>query len=107
MRVDPNGPRSLEPDDAEALSYGQVKALATGDPDFLRGAELEDPLARLERLQRSHHSENAALARRHARLTAAIARTEADITRLRPTAAGPSRPVPARATALLSPRAVG
>jgi hypothetical protein len=32
MCADPNGPRTLEPDDTEALSYGQVKALATGDP---------------------------------------------------------------------------
>jgi N12 class adenine-specific DNA methylase len=88
MRVDPNGPRSLEPDDAEALSYGQVKALATGDPDFLRLAELDDELARLERLQRSHHQEQAALARREARLGRRVAEVETDIARLRLIAAG-------------------
>jgi N12 class adenine-specific DNA methylase len=88
MRVDPNGPRSLEPDDAEALSYGQVKALATGDPDFLRLAELEDQLARLERLQRSHHQEQAALSRREGRLTNRIVEVHADIDHLRPIADG-------------------
>jgi N12 class adenine-specific DNA methylase len=86
MRVDPSGPRSLEPDDTEALSYGQVKALATGDPDFLRVAELEDQLARLERIQRSHHNENAALTRRHTRLTTTIDHTQAEIAQLRPIA---------------------
>jgi N12 class adenine-specific DNA methylase len=84
MRADPNGPRVLEPDDAEALAYGQIKAIATGDPDFLRLATLEDEVARLERLHRSHHQENAGLNRRRRSLADDIYRTEHKIERLRP-----------------------
>jgi N12 class adenine-specific DNA methylase len=84
MRADPNGPRVLEPDDAEALAYGQIKAIATGDPDFLQLATLEDEVARLERLHRSHHQENAGLNRRRRSLADDIARTEYKIDRLQP-----------------------
>ena len=35
MRADPDGPRTLEAVDEQTLSYGQIKAMATGDPAFL------------------------------------------------------------------------
>ena len=75
MRADPNGPRVLESEDSEALSYGAIKALATGDPDFVRLAELDDNVARLERIQRGHHQEQAALSRRHNSLQGQINET--------------------------------
>lgn len=54
MRATPDGPRSVEVSDTETLSYGEVMALATGDPDFLEAAKLDDQVARLERLSRAH-----------------------------------------------------
>ncbi|MHB1784004.1 MAG: hypothetical protein ACYCTE_15215, partial [Acidimicrobiales bacterium] len=54
MRATPDGPRSLVIDDDEVLSYGEIKAVATGDADFLRLAEIEESVARLERLERSY-----------------------------------------------------
>ena len=54
MRADPDGPRSIEVSDTEALAYGEVKAIATGDPRFLEAARLDEQLARLERLARAH-----------------------------------------------------
>ncbi|HUZ82334.1 MAG TPA: helicase-related protein, partial [Gaiellaceae bacterium] len=68
MRAEPDGPRSLEVTDEEALSYGEVKAISTGDPDFIELARLEDAVARLERLQRSHSREQVSLDRRIERL---------------------------------------
>ncbi|MGH9090844.1 MAG: hypothetical protein ACRDZR_05625, partial [Acidimicrobiales bacterium] len=64
LRADPSGPRVIEVTDDEALSYGEVKALSTGDQTFVEVAALEDRIGRLERLQRSHATEQAALARR-------------------------------------------
>lgn len=37
-----------------ALSYSEVKALATGDPRSLEKARVDTKLTRLERLERSH-----------------------------------------------------
>jgi hypothetical protein len=64
MRATPDGPRSVEVSDTEALSYGEVKALATGDPDFLEAAGLDDQVARLERLARAHGRDTVAAQRR-------------------------------------------
>ncbi|MHB1783058.1 MAG: hypothetical protein ACYCTE_10300 [Acidimicrobiales bacterium] len=50
MRATPDGPRSLVIDD-EVLSYGEIKAVATGDADFLHLAEIDESVARLERLE--------------------------------------------------------
>jgi N12 class adenine-specific DNA methylase len=103
MRADPNGPRVLEPDDAEALAYGQIKAIATGDPDFLTLADLEDKLARLERLQRGHHQEQAALARQQNAYEDAVAYTNTRIARLR----GPAEIIEAQRAGALLPLRVG
>jgi N12 class adenine-specific DNA methylase len=75
MRTRPDGPRSIEIGDDEALSYGQVKALATGDDDFLRAAELEHDLARLERLARAHGRDTQSAANRANRLDSRLALT--------------------------------
>jgi hypothetical protein len=64
MRATPDGPRSVEVSDTEALSYGEVKALATGDPGFLEAARLDDQVARLERLARAHGRDTVAAQRR-------------------------------------------
>ncbi|HEV2808917.1 MAG TPA: hypothetical protein VGV93_00790 [Acidimicrobiales bacterium] len=64
MRATPDGPRSVEVSDTEALSYGEVKALATGDPDFLEAAKLDDQVALLERLARAHGRDTVAAQRR-------------------------------------------
>jgi N12 class adenine-specific DNA methylase len=64
LRADPDGPRVLEVTDAEALAYGEIKALSTGDDTFLEVAGIEDRIGRLERLQRSHGQEQGGLHRR-------------------------------------------
>jgi N12 class adenine-specific DNA methylase len=58
-----------------ALSYAEVKALATGDERILEHATLEAEIARLERLQRSHHRNQQALA-------ATVAAAERDLPEL-------------------------
>jgi N12 class adenine-specific DNA methylase/SAM-dependent methyltransferase len=59
---------SREIDDVgdQALSYAQVKALATGNPLILERAGIEAEAARLERLAHAHHREQRHLAARHA-----------------------------------------
>ena len=47
--------REIEEISDTALSYSEVKALATGDPRIMEKARLDADLARLERLERSHH----------------------------------------------------
>jgi hypothetical protein len=58
-----------------ALSYSEVKALATGNPLLMDKAEADAALARLQRSERAH-------ARNQNALTHAITRHEQDITRL-------------------------
>jgi N12 class adenine-specific DNA methylase len=58
-----------------ALSYSEVKALATGNPLLMDKAEADTTLARLQRAERAHHRNQDAL--RHA-----ITRHEHDIARL-------------------------
>ena len=58
-----------------ALSFSEVKALATGNPLLMDKAEADTTLARLRRAERAHHRNQDAL--RHA-----INRHERDITRL-------------------------
>ncbi len=47
--------REIEDIGDTALSYGEVKALATGDPRILDKARADTELARLERLERAHN----------------------------------------------------
>ena len=46
--------REIEDVGETALSYSEVKALATGDPRILEKARIDAELTRLERLERSH-----------------------------------------------------
>jgi hypothetical protein len=86
MRADPDGPRTLDSTDDETLSYGQIKALSTGDPAFLEMADLEDRVERLSRLERAHSQELAALGRRQHHLTEQIQVTSTTLEALRPLA---------------------
>ncbi len=47
--------REIEDIGETALSYSEVKALATGDPRILDKARADTDAARLERLERAHH----------------------------------------------------
>jgi hypothetical protein len=55
------GVREIEDISETALSYSEVKALATGDPRIMEKARLDADLTRLERLERSHHRNQRAL----------------------------------------------
>jgi hypothetical protein len=67
--------REIEDVGEAALTYQEVKALATGNPLLLEQAQAEAELARLERLERAH-------ARNQVQLRASIRQNEADIDRL-------------------------
>jgi hypothetical protein len=86
MRAEPDGPRSIDVLDEEALSYGEVKAIATGDPDFLELARQDDTVARLERTARGHAREQASIARRREYLEARRSRVARDLVALTPAA---------------------
>lgn len=47
--------REIEDIGDTAMSYGEIKALATGNPDLLEKAKLDSELAKLERLERTHN----------------------------------------------------
>src|SRR3546814_13011186 len=47
----------------QALSFAEVKALATGDPLVLEKAAVDADVARLARLQRAHHDDQPRLRR--------------------------------------------
>lgn len=64
----------------QALSYAEVKALATGDPLILEKASVDADVARLTRLQRSHHDDQHRLRRT---LDAAERRAAAESERIR------------------------
>lgn len=49
--------RELEDADDDALSYDQIAAAASGDGDYLRKAELDAKVFKLDMMERSHNSE--------------------------------------------------
>jgi hypothetical protein len=63
--------REIEDIGDTALSYSEVKALATGDPRILEKARIDAELTRLERLERSH-------SRNQRVLSATITKAETD-----------------------------
>ncbi|MCU1677172.1 MAG: helicase domain protein, partial [Frankiales bacterium] len=80
--------REIEDIGDTALSYSEVKALASGDPRILEKAKADSELNRLERLERSHHRTTltlrAAVERADTKapaLTADLARIDAGLTR--------------------------
>ena len=56
--------RSIDDVGDQALSYAEVKALATGNPLIMESAGVEAELTKLDRLQAAHRHEQANLARR-------------------------------------------
>lgn len=56
--------RTIDDVGDQALSYAEVKALATGNPLILERAGVDSELTKLERLQASYRDEQASLARR-------------------------------------------
>ncbi|HVX23325.1 MAG TPA: hypothetical protein VHB02_18435 [Acidimicrobiales bacterium] len=91
LRADLNGPRVLEVTDTEAIAYGEIMALSSGDETYIEAATVEDRIGRLERLQRGHGTEQAALARRERAVSSLIVTTE----HRRDALAAPSRRVAA------------
>ena len=49
--------RTMEDVDEKALSYGEIKALATGNKDILRKTELDAEVSKLKLLKQSHLSQ--------------------------------------------------
>ncbi|GIJ29997.1 hypothetical protein Vqi01_51590 [Micromonospora qiuiae] len=70
--------REIEDIGDAALSYNEVKALATGNPMLLDQAALQAEVTKLERMERSHHRERDRMAwvRRERDQDIAILRTE-------------------------------
>jgi N12 class adenine-specific DNA methylase len=62
-RGQPDG-RDLDDVGDAALTFGEIKALSTGNPLIMEKAGIESDLARLERLARAHHREQHELAAR-------------------------------------------
>jgi len=54
MRRDTTGPRTIEDVDSLAMSAGEAKALASGNPDVLKAVTLKNAIARLQLLHGSH-----------------------------------------------------
>ena len=76
----------------QALSYAEVKALASGNPLLLEKAGVDNEVARLSRLRRSHHQDQARLSRvaetadtRASHLRAVVAQCDEAIARRVPT----------------------
>lgn len=65
--------------DDDALSYAEIKALASGNPLILEQAGLETEVAKLERLRSAHHNEQRAVRSEVSSLDHRIARSEATI----------------------------
>lgn len=87
MRADPNGPRSIAVEDTEAMDYGEVKALATGDERFLKAAKLDSEVSRLDRLSRAHVRDTSSATRRYTHAESRLTQTTARIEQLTPIAA--------------------
>ncbi|HET7014451.1 MAG TPA: hypothetical protein VFI65_11105 [Streptosporangiaceae bacterium] len=65
--------REIEDIGDAALSYNEVKALATGNPLLMEKAEADAELTRLERAERAHHRNQEALQRKVAQAEQRIA----------------------------------
>jgi len=65
-----------------SLSYGEVKALATGNPLIMEKAGVDSEVAKLERLAHAHANEQRRLAKTIASAPSAIERLEGDMTKI-------------------------
>lgn len=63
----------------QALSYAEVKALATGNPHIVEKAGVDAEVAKLTRLRTAHQRDQAALARTHASAGARAQRLEREV----------------------------
>jgi hypothetical protein len=70
--------REIEDIGEAALSYSEVKALATGNPMLLEKADADGELTRLERAERAHHRNTDALLHKVTGNSARIAEREAE-----------------------------
>ncbi len=68
--------RELDDIGDQALSYAEVKALATGNPHIVEKAGVDAEVAKLTRLRAAHQRDQSALARTHSSATARAARLE-------------------------------
>ena len=68
--------RELDDVGDQALSYAEVKALATGNPYIVEKAGVDAEIAKLTRLRAAHQRDQGALARTHATATARASRLE-------------------------------
>jgi hypothetical protein len=66
----------------QALSFAEVKALATGDPLVLEKATVDADVARLTRLERAHHDDQHRLRRTHDTATTRAERATGRATQL-------------------------
>ena len=71
--------REIDDIGEQALSYAEVKALATGNPLLMEKAGIDNEIARLTRLRRAHQQDRARLARTVEAAETRIARLAADI----------------------------
>lgn len=71
--------RSIEDIGDNTLSFAEVKALAAGDTLILEQAQLSSELTRLQRLQRAHRNNQAALQVRVSSLTDRLERSARDL----------------------------
>ena len=71
-----NVAREIDDVGDQALSYAEVKALATGNPHIVEKAGVDAELAKLTRLRAAHQRDQAALGRTHSTATARASRLE-------------------------------
>src|SRR5664280_623578 len=74
--------RQLDDVGEQSLSYGEVKALATGNPLILEKAGVDSEVAKLERLAAAHASDQRRLAKTIASAPLAIERLQRDMAKI-------------------------
>ena len=73
--------RSVEDIDAQALTYAEMKALATGNPAIIEKVEVDSELRKLSALERSHKQRSFAMKNKTANIPQRIAKAQASIER--------------------------
>jgi hypothetical protein len=74
--------RQVDDVSEQSLSYGEVKALATGNPLIMEKAGVDSEVAKLERIAHAHATEQRRLAKTIASAPSAIERLEHDIAKI-------------------------
>ena len=73
--------RSVEDVDAQALSYAEMKALATGNPAIIEQVAVDSELRKLESLERSHKQRTFSMQSKIGKIPEQIAKGKTSITR--------------------------